>query len=190
MYDLPSLKDLRRLRISAGLTQAELAARVGMSQSLIARIEAGDVDPRFSTYSRILQALKSAEIEKQENKPTASDIMKSPVIHVKPEDTVGTAAKLMERHGISQLPVLEYGVQIGSISETKVIWDMMHEKDPAKFSAKKVKDMMNESFPTVSRSTDLKTLSKIIEHTPAVLVVEKGKVVGIVTKADILKLMK
>lgn len=191
MYELSSPQDLKRLRVSAGLTQSQLAALAGVSQALIARIEAGDIDPRFSTYSRILHALKSAGKEKHvEKKPAAGDIMKSPVIHVKPEDAVGTASKLMEKHGISQLPVLEHGVQVGSLSESKVIKAMMREKDPAKFAAKKVKEIMNEGFPTVSKNADLKTLSRLVEFSPAVLMVEGGRVVGIVTRADILRLMK
>jgi len=49
-----ALADHRR---AAGLSQTEVAARMGTSQSTIARLEAGEVDPRISTLERYAEAL-------------------------------------------------------------------------------------------------------------------------------------
>lgn len=49
-----ALADHRR---AAGLSQTEVAARMGTSQSTIARLEAGEVDPRMSTLERYAEAL-------------------------------------------------------------------------------------------------------------------------------------
>ena len=46
---------LRHARRRAGLTQRELAARVGIPQETIARIESGRVDPRVGTLDRLLE---------------------------------------------------------------------------------------------------------------------------------------
>ena len=46
---------LRHSRRSAGLTQRALAARTGVPQETIARIEAARVDPRISTLDRLLE---------------------------------------------------------------------------------------------------------------------------------------
>jgi predicted transcriptional regulator len=46
---------LRHSRHRAGLTQRQLAARVGIPQETIARIEAGRVDPRVGTLDRLLE---------------------------------------------------------------------------------------------------------------------------------------
>ncbi|MFZ8855537.1 MAG: helix-turn-helix domain-containing protein, partial [Thermofilaceae archaeon] len=54
---IPTPEELRMLRLKAGLTQAEVARRAGVSQSLIARIESGNVNPRVSTLMRIYQAI-------------------------------------------------------------------------------------------------------------------------------------
>jgi predicted transcriptional regulator len=46
---------LRHARRRAGLTQRELAARTGIPQETIARIESGRVDPRVTTLDRLLE---------------------------------------------------------------------------------------------------------------------------------------
>jgi len=47
---------LRYCRRRAGLTQRELALRVGVAQPAIARIESGRVIPRVDTLTRLLSA--------------------------------------------------------------------------------------------------------------------------------------
>ncbi len=44
-------------RAAHGLSQRALAARVGMKQAAIARLEAGDVEPKLSTLLRLAGAL-------------------------------------------------------------------------------------------------------------------------------------
>jgi predicted transcriptional regulator len=45
------------LRREVGLSQAEVASRMGTSQSAVARFEAGDLDVRLSTVERYTTAL-------------------------------------------------------------------------------------------------------------------------------------
>ena len=47
---------VRHARRRAGLTQRQLAARAGIPQETIARIEKGRTDPRVSTLDRLLEA--------------------------------------------------------------------------------------------------------------------------------------
>jgi transcriptional regulator with XRE-family HTH domain len=49
-----ALVDARR---EAGLSQTEVAARMGTSQSAVARLERGDADVRLSTLQRYAEAL-------------------------------------------------------------------------------------------------------------------------------------
>jgi len=44
-------------RLDAGLSQTEVAARMGTSQSAVARLESGDADIRLSTLERYATAL-------------------------------------------------------------------------------------------------------------------------------------
>ena len=51
--------ELAAQRQSAGLSQTQVAARMGTSQSAVARIEAGDADVRTSTLERYAAAVGS-----------------------------------------------------------------------------------------------------------------------------------
>jgi predicted transcriptional regulator len=65
---LPGFRDMARRRgelldalverrIAAGLTQTEVAARMGTSQSSVARLESGAVDARLSTLERYAEVV-------------------------------------------------------------------------------------------------------------------------------------
>ncbi len=185
MMFLPTPEDMKRIRHELGLTQHELASRAGVSQPLIARIEAGDVDPRLSTLRKIFNAFNTARKEKVE----VRKIMHTPVIHTSSDKPIEEAARIMEEYGFSQLPVIDKGVPVGSISTDQIVHSITG-KDIKKVSHLPVKVIMGESFPTVSPSTDANTVSGILEHHSAVLVVEEGKVVGVVTKHDIMKMLR
>jgi uncharacterized protein len=49
---------IRHARAEAGLTQSELARRVGIRQASISKFESGRERPRPETYARILQAAR------------------------------------------------------------------------------------------------------------------------------------
>jgi transcriptional regulator with XRE-family HTH domain len=54
---------LRELRIARGLTQEQVAAAVGTSQSHYSKIELGQVSPTIRTVRRIAEALSVDPIE-------------------------------------------------------------------------------------------------------------------------------
>jgi DNA-binding Xre family transcriptional regulator len=51
------MKELAARRQDAGLSQTEIAARMGTSQSAVARLESGEADVRASTLERYAAAL-------------------------------------------------------------------------------------------------------------------------------------
>jgi ribosome-binding protein aMBF1 (putative translation factor) len=51
------VRELAGQRQAAGLSQTEVAARMGTSQSAVARLESGDADIRLSTLERYAAAL-------------------------------------------------------------------------------------------------------------------------------------
>ena len=51
------LRELTQARVAQGLSQTAVAARMGSSQSVVARIEGGDRDVRLSTLARYAAAV-------------------------------------------------------------------------------------------------------------------------------------
>ena len=54
------IDELARARRRLGLTQTQVAARMGTSQSAVARLEAGELDVRLSTLDRYAAAVGAA----------------------------------------------------------------------------------------------------------------------------------
>lgn len=181
---LPTPEDIKKQRIHLNLTQNELARLAGVSQPLIARIESGDVDPRLSTLNKIFCAFQATA----KGKVLAVDLMHTPVIHTHPDSSVEEAVDIMEKEGFSQVPVIENGIPVGSISSDRVVHSLT-ERNTEKLSNKQVREIMSGSFPTVSKDTEVSTISHLLEQSHAVLVVERGKVVGVVTQHDVMKLV-
>jgi transcriptional regulator with XRE-family HTH domain len=51
------IEELARARRESALSQTEIAARMGTSQSAVARLESGELDARLSTLERYAAAL-------------------------------------------------------------------------------------------------------------------------------------
>lgn len=173
--ELPTPQDLRERRNALGLTQSALADAAGVSQPLIARIEGGDVDPRLSTLRSIVNALDEAEGEVVR----AENLMNETVISVAPDDAVRDAVDLMEREAYSQLPVLQNGIPVGSISQG----DVVHAGEDV--GDLPVSEVMSESFPTVAPDATVDEVRNLLDHYKAVMVTDGGETVGIITEADI-----
>jgi predicted transcriptional regulator len=178
--------EVRARRRKLGLTQVQLAELAGVTQAYIAKIEAGTVDPRVSTLEKILKALEKATREKR---VTAEQIMAAPIIAVRPGDKIEKAVRLMESYDISQLPVLDGTAQVGSISEATLMHKISAGEDMFKLVRSSIQEIMEDPFPTVGKETDADTVYHLLEHAPAILIIDRGKPVGIVAKADILKLI-
>lgn len=177
----PELAEVKSLRKKHGLTQSELAGMAGVSQSLVAKIEAGSVDPTFSHAKRIFEVLHSIEREKG---PKAGELITSRIIAVARSDSVTEAIRKMRANSISQLPVMEGGSVVGLVSESAIIEKVAQGESPNNLKAGGV---MEEAPPVVVRSTPLSAVAELLRHFPLVIVSEKGKPVGVITKSDVLR---
>jgi predicted transcriptional regulator len=184
--DIPTPEDLRRWRQALGLTQAEVARRAGVSQPLIARIERGGVDPRLSTLRAIVAAMAGAERDAVRLK----EVMTSPVIVVKATDPVSRGVELMRQHGFSQLPVVHKGLPVGSLSERTIVHRLHETRDPAALQAAPVREVMGPSLPMVDPDTPVDTFYGMMEEHSAMLVVERGRLIGLVARSNLLRLTK
>lgn len=163
---------IRRRRL--GATQSAFAKSVGISQSMLTKIERGKVMPSYGMAIKIFEKLQ--ELEKGETK-TAAEVMRKKVFELKNSDTVGTAATLAKRHSLSQFPVVSAGRIVGSISTT----DLVGLDRGTKIGWK-----MQPPFPTVNEETPIGIVKELIKHEKAVVVARRGEIVGIITAEDLL----
>jgi predicted transcriptional regulator len=183
---LPSLEEVGRKRRLIGLTQQQLARLAGVSQSLIAKLESGKIDPSYTKVKAILDALERLHTESE---VLAEEVLHEGVIKVQKSELVSKAVQTMAEHGISQLPVFDGKHSVGSISEKTIVGKVSAGKDLSQISKLPVSDIMEEAFPQVGEDAPLPLISSLLQVYPAVLISTKGKVIGIVTKADLLKKM-
>ena len=183
---VPLPSEVRALRRKLGLTQAEVAKSAGVSQPLVARIENGSVDPRLSTYTAVLEALNRAE----RKGVLLSEVMTTPVASVRATDTVSAAIRTMRELEISQLPVLSKGLPVGSLSDRQVVHALGEAQDAEQLARRSVSDIMGPPFPVAGPDMSVDQAARLLEDQPAVLVMEKGKLIGIVAKADLLALVR
>ncbi len=182
----PDLKEIGKKRRQLGFKQAELAKMAGVSQSLIAKLESGKIDSSYSKVKAIFDVLERLEAK---NKIQAGKVFNNAVIGIQKDDPLFKAVRLMKEHCYSQLPVFEGKQAVGSISEKAILRQILAGKDITKISALPTGDIMEEAFPQVSEEAPLTSISSLLQAYPAVLVSKKGKITGIVTKADLLRLM-
>jgi predicted transcriptional regulator len=171
-------KNIRDMREEQKLSQTELASLAGVSQAHVAKIESGKVDPRLSTINRIL-----AVLEKAKKSATCKSIMTKNIVKASPDEPVIRLISTMKKMGISQIPVFIRGRVVGSVHEGTIIHNAHRN-----LKALRVADIIDEPFPQVSSSDPVDILPALLDFHPAVLVTEKGKVCGIITKSDMLKM--
>ena len=104
------------------------------------------------------------------------------IISVDPEDDLSIALQLMKKYDISQLPVIKDNVQVGSIREITLMQKLSVGKDPA---AHTVSDFMEEPLPSIGRDDKIVAPLKLMKDRNAIVVLEEGKTIGIITTIDI-----
>jgi tRNA nucleotidyltransferase (CCA-adding enzyme) len=133
---------------------------------------------------RALQALLRTRI-----KPTLSarDMMSSPVLHIAPGETLKHAADLMTRYSVNVLLVMDaddimQGYVTRQVVEKAVFFGLQDIK---------VKEYMNIEFSTVHPEESLKEIQElIIKNKLRILpVLENGRVLGVITRTDLLNIL-
>lgn len=185
----PPASDIKKIRKSMDVTQSELSRMSGVGQSTIAKIEGGRTSASYETVVKLFETLEQMR-RGQESDMKAMDVASTKIVSIESSALVHQASDLMRRTGYSQLPVIDSGVSVGSISE-RGIFELLREgstmEDLAHTSISKV---MKEPFPVVSDTAPMSAVTGLMVGYDAVLVSRKGEIVGMITNADILKLVR
>jgi predicted transcriptional regulator len=176
------LVEIRKRRLALGIPLGELARAVGKSDATLSRIERGQIRPSYDLVQRLL-----AYLEAQEGLATprlaVRDIVTRAVVTVESGATLQVAAQRMESGAFSQLPVLEHGRVVGSLSEAALLRALGN----ADGGRTRVREILEPAYPQVDEEFPADLLPGLFSRYPAVLVLRRGELKGIVTKADLIR---
>ncbi len=165
-----------------GISQADLAKGAQTSQSFIAKLERGRLNPSYEAVRRVLETLDE---QARAEEPRARELMQKDPSIVRPGERVADALQRMKHEGFSQLPVLDRGRSVGSISESLLLDLIERGEEIATLKRGPVRDIMGPTFPSIDPDTRRRVLIELLHDHPMVLVVEAGQVAGVVTKSDL-----
>ncbi|MEW6066318.1 membrane protein [Desulforamulus profundi] len=142
----------------------------------------------------------------------AKDIMKTEVITVSEDTTIEEIARILTDHKISGVPVANgEGKLVGIVTEGDLLRKEanpripkyfgilgamiyfegvdQYKEDFIKLAALKASEIMTSNVITVSEDTEVRAIATLmVKHNiKRIPVVENGKVIGIVSRADIVK---
>ncbi len=170
----PELKSIADRRRNLGCTQQKMAKEVGVSQSLITKIERGVVVPNYDIACKIFDFLDETSHRGQK---TVKDVMSRRPIALSRNDSVEKVGRLVKKHSISQFPVAEHGRLVGSINVSDLMGLEKNER---------ISGFVEEPFPMVGPNTPLDVVKALLHTNRAIIISERGKMVGIVTPEDLL----
>jgi len=184
---LPSIEELKKRRIKLGLSLRKFASYLSVSQSTITKIENKKLSPSYELVKKafdILDSFGSPQIG------LAGDIAMKKVVSVQDNDIISKAVQILQQHGFKQLPVRDKENHwVGSISERSISNRLLKVANPKLLMSREVAEVMDEAFPMIAEDTPISIAIPLLQHFQAVLTTKKGRVTGIVTNADLVRMI-
>ncbi len=113
---------------------------------------------------------------------------KQPFFSISSQQTVREAFELMKTHDISQLPVVENDIFIGSVNEKAVLKYLLD--NPLQNAVAPVSDIMAQAFPIVAEDLPTRQLNQYLSNgTSAVMARDLAGTMHIITQYDIIQSM-
>jgi cystathionine beta-synthase len=112
------------------------------------------------------------------------------LVHTHPDETVRVAIDIMREYGVSQLPVVKaeppvmLGEVVGAVNEVDLLDRVL--ADPSSLD-RPVGDLMGSPLPTLGLGEPIDLAVETLERAPAVLVLDAGRPVAVVTRSDVLR---
>ncbi|MFY9337473.1 MAG: cystathionine beta-synthase [Mycobacterium sp.] len=127
--------------------------------------------------------------------PTVADVLRGKsgalpdLVHTHPAETVRDAIGILREYGVSQMPVVGAeppvmaGEVAGSVSERELLSAVFEGRAQL---ADAVASHMSPPLPLIGAGEHLSDAAAVLHDTDAVMVVESGKPVGVITRHDLL----
>jgi len=185
---LPSIEELRKMRKSLGISQKELARISGVSQSYIARLEKGEINPAYDKVRKIFEYLNSSGNRARDIDIKAELIMTKEVDTCEMNDSIISALNKMREKGYSQLPVVTSDKRIiGTITESDINDMLIKGTSIESLKHLIIKKVMGSVLPQLDKNSPISMIYPLLKYSNAVLIVDGTELKGIITKADVLK---
>jgi cystathionine beta-synthase len=97
-----------------------------------------------------------------------------------PTDTILSVIENLKARSISQVPVLDRGRVVGIVGERDLLSFLISGGDPSS----PVQDIMKSDFALVEPTNRISMLTQFFTRDLTVMVVDDGRVLGIITKID------
>ena len=109
------------------------------------------------------------------------------LVKITPDATAEQAIGLMEGAGISQLPVIDKGKPVGTVTDNDLLSAVLASN--AAIDAK-VSDLMKPSYPVIGSASPVEhAIDFLRKKDAAVLIEEDKKIIGILTRYDVIEYM-
>lgn len=105
------------------------------------------------------------------------------LVTVTPDERVADLLTKMSELGITQIPVLADGRSVGAVRENRILAKVLANRE---LLESPVSAIMEQSFPIVDVDASSTEVMRNLQESPAVLVEEYGRIVGIITRHDVL----
>lgn len=111
------------------------------------------------------------------------------LVHTHPSETLRDAIEILREYGVSQMPVVGAeppvmaGEVAGSVSERDLLSAVFSGRAQLTDS---VAEHMSPAFPLIGAGEPISAATKALSETDALMVVEDGKPVGVITRHDLL----
>lgn len=179
---MDTLTEIRRRRVALGISLGELAQAIGRSDATLSRIERGQIRPSYELVQRILSYLETQE-GLTAPRLTVGELMHRPLVTVESNATLATAAQRMESGAYSQVPVVDEGRVVGSLSESALLRALAQPNA----NRTRVREVLERAYPVLDEGFPADLLPPLLSRYPAILVARQGELEGIVTKADLIR---
>jgi cystathionine beta-synthase len=113
-------------------------------------------------------------------------------VHVHPDESVRSTIALLREFGVSQMPVvkaeppLALAEVVGSVSDRQLLERAYH--DPSVVD-RPVAELMDKPLPTIGMGETVDEAATRLQASPAVVVLDGGHPVGILTRSDLLEFL-
>lgn len=146
------------------------------------------------TPSAIDAYRNAARLSSREPILHAHQVMRTPVVTMRPEADVREAWLALRRHGIGQMPVQSADqTLVGLISERDLLGTLIIERDRIREGdPRAVETLMLREVVTAEPVTDLRRIARVMadrQLTAMPIVTEHDELVGIVSRGDLLRAM-